>query len=76
MNLFLCVNQWGFNMYYVIEIIKYKYSNPSHHLVFHNESLSETIEYKTLKTKLNKIEDENTDTEYVIHTPTTNKKAA
>ena len=62
-------------MYYVIEVINYKYSSPSHHLAFHSESLNEAREYKTLKTKLNKIENENTTTEYIILTPTISKKA-
>ena len=61
-------------MYYVIEIINYQYSNPSHNLVFNNKSLNEVVEYKSLKTKLNKIEDENTKVEYVIVSPT--KKVA
>ena len=39
-------------MYYVIEVINYKYSSPSHHLAFHSESLNEAREYKILKTKL------------------------
>ena len=63
-------------MYYVIEVINYKYSSHSNHLAFYSESLNEAREYKTLKTKLNKIENENTTTEYIILTPTISKKAA
>ena len=63
------------NMYYVVEIINYKYSSPSHNLVFNNENLDEVMEYKLLKTKLNKIEDENNGSiKYVILAPRIDKK--
>ena len=63
-------------MYYVIEVINYKYSSPSHHIDFYSESLNEAREYKILKTKLNKIENGDRTTEYIILTPTISKKAA
>ena len=56
-------------MYYVIEITNYQYSSSSHYLTFKNESLNEVMKYRSLKTKLNKIENGDTKVEYVIVSP-------